>query len=489
MSIFKKLAGDTLIYGLGTIVPKILNFSILTYYYTRLFGAANFGILQELYAYAVFLMILLTFGLETGYFRFTPKEKNKNEIYSNGLTFIIASSFIFLVLVLFNLNSLKQLLKYQENANFLIWISIIIIIDALSALPFAYLRYHNKALKFSILKLINVIFNITLVICFYKLFDKNISPDSKFSLLMGDDNLGFILLSNMACSLLMLLLLFKEFFKLRLKLVNFKVLKPLLIYSLPLVISGLAGMTNEALDKVLMKHTLSGYDLGIYSANYKIAVLLSLFIQMYRYAVEPFFFKYFGSGDDKKIYARIMNIFIGISLTIMLMLILFLDYFKFLIDSDYHEALSIIPIVLFAYLCYGIFFNLSIWYKLTNKTIFGAIITGIGAVITIYFNLSLVPKYGYVMAAWGHFTSMFVMVLISYLLSLKYYQIKYNFMRIGEYLAIFAIILIFHYKFYINEIWFHGVELIILSLFGLYLLHRENFLKPIIAYVTNKSRK
>jgi O-antigen/teichoic acid export membrane protein len=446
----RQLAGQTVIYGMGTIIPRLLNYLLLTPFYTRIFQQGEYGIVTELYAYVAFLFVLLTYGMETAFFRFYEKQENKNQVYSTSLASLFITSSLFIILVLAFAGPIATFVQYQDHVEYIIYFAIIIGIDAFLAIPFARLRQKNKALKFAIIKIINVLTNIGFNFFFFLVCPRIYANNPDSLLLSAYDpsiGVGYAFISNLLASIITLILLVPEIWSATAR-VSLKLLKQMLSYAFPLLIVGIAGMVNEVSDKLLFKFLLTVpatiedskeyvlSQLGIYGANYKLAVLMTLFIQMFRYAAEPFFFSHARETDSRKLYADVMKYFIIFCLVIFLAVTLYLDIFKFFIGADFREGLHIVPIVLIANLLLGVFFNLSIWYKLNDLTRFGAYIALVGATITIILNVLLVPVMGYTGAAWAHFFCYLVMVLISYFLGRKYYPVPYDMRRIFIYFTL-----------------------------------------------------
>ena len=484
MKIYKKLAGQTIIYGMGTVVPRLLNYAILTFYYTRLFTVEQFGVITELYAYVTFLMVILTFGTETGFFKFATDE-NKDTVFSTIATFLFTTSALFIVFIFSFQSEIAVAMEYSGNKEFIGLLSAIVAIDAFSSIGFAKLRLEENGIKFSALKIINVIVTIFFVLFFYEWMPKIISrnPYSFFVNLRSD--VTYVLLSNLFASFIVLLLLIPEYIRINF---NFRgrLLGEILKYSLPLLVSGLAGIVNETLDRILLRHLIHNsndaiYALGIYGANYKIAVLLLIFIQMFRFAIEPFYFNYYKNKDYKEVYAQIMRLFISVMVILCMIIMFYLDYIKYFIDAKFHEGLRIVPIILVSYIFYGIFFNLSIWYKLTKRTIYAMILTSVGAFITIIINILFVPKYSYLASAYGHLISYSIMMIMSYFMGKKYLKINYQLGRIMEYvlvaIAIFALLNFIRHSL-IKDI-ICGITIIAYSL---YIAKREKLLKKVILF-------
>ncbi len=443
MNPIKQLFGQTAVYGMGVVLPRLLNYLLLTPFYTRIFERAEYGVITELYAYVVFLLVIMTYGMETGYFRYASNSKDKSKIYSTVLASLFVTSLVFIVLSNIFSKLIADLIGYGSNTEYVKWLAIIVGLDAFTAIPFARLRLMNKPVKYGLIRIVEVSVNISLNLFF--LFYCRSHEDSSFVKLVYNEEIGvgYVLISNIAASFIKLILLSVEIFAAFKSKIDLRVLKVILKYSYPLLIAGLAGTVNEALDRILLKHLIPlesspMEQLGIYGANYKLAVLMTLFVQMFRYAAEPFFFSKSGEKNAKKLYADVLNIFVAAGLFIFIIVNVYIEYFVLFIGADFREGISIVPVILMANLIMGIFFNLSIWYKLTNKTLIGARLVIIGALITIIINTLFIPRYGYIASAWAHLVCYSVMTALSYIWSRKYYKIDYKIGRLGVYF-IFAI--------------------------------------------------
>ncbi|MCK4662683.1 MAG: polysaccharide biosynthesis C-terminal domain-containing protein [Bacteroidales bacterium] len=443
MNNIKKLAGQTVVYGLGTIIPRVLNYLILTPFYTRIFLKGEYGVITELYAYVAFLMVLLTYGMETGFFRFSEQEKNPDKVYSTSLISLFITSLLFIILIINFAQPIADLIQYSSNKEYIIWFGIIISCDAFSTIPFARLRQQNKALKFSLIKIFNVSVNIGFNVFFFIIcpyLEKHYSFSFIDRIYSKEIGVGYAFISNLIASILTLFLLFKDVIKVKLYF-DFSLLKNILKYSYPLLIVGLAGMINEVADKVFLKYLLpeninAMEQVGIYGANYKLAILMTIFIQMFRFAAEPFFFKQVKEKNPKETYADVMKYFIIFGLFIFLGVMLYMDIVKYFIDDKFHEGLKIVPIVLIANLFLGIFYNLSVWYKINNLTHFGAMIAIFGAIVTIILNIILIPKIGYLGSAYATFVCYLTMMFFSYFLGQHFYKIKYDIKTIVIYFIV-----------------------------------------------------
>jgi O-antigen/teichoic acid export membrane protein len=361
----KQLFGQTAVYGLGTVVPRLLNYLLLTPFFTRVFGLGEYGIVTELYAYVVFLMIILTYGMETGFFRYAQLNKDAKEVFSTSLISLFVTSGLFILFTILFSENIAVLLDYGETPEYIVWIGLIVSIDAFTAIPFAKLRWENKALLFASIRIASVIVNISLNFSLLY-FIPNILADGMLpqwikSIYNPDIGVGYVFISNLISSLFSLLLLSGTIIKMKIRF-NMGLWRKMLTYSWPLLFAGLAGTINEALDRVLLKHLLPDpgnalEQLGIYGANYKIAVLMTLFIQMFRYASEPFYFSQSSGKRSRELFAGVMKYFIIAALFIFLGVNLYLEAFKHFIGRDFHEGLHIVPVILMANLLLGVFFN------------------------------------------------------------------------------------------------------------------------------------
>ena len=441
----KKLAGQTVVYGLGTILPRFLNYFLVPIL-TRAFLPAEYGINGELYSIISFLNVIFTYGMETTFFNFNSKLENKADVYNTALLSLLSTSLVF-SLILITLSSTIAAELSTPNATyssqFIIWCVLIIASDAVMSIPFAKLRSENKALKFSFLKLFNVAVNFGLTvffISFCKVAYDNQDGSFLAEIYNPEIGIGYCFLANLIANLLTLVLLSKQILSVRFNL-NTELLKEMLKYTWPLIILGLAGMINEVLDRIILKQLMPNkaeaqVAQGVYSACYKIAILITIFIQAFRFAAEPFFFGKAKEKDSKGTYAFVMKYFVIFCLFLFLATLLNLDWIKYIIDKPYWGGLKVVPILLLANVCLGVVYNLSIWYKLSGQTKYGAYISITGAVITIVINVIFVPEYSYVACAWATLAAYGSMMVLSYLWGQKNFPIKYNVKAMTVYTAI-----------------------------------------------------
>ncbi len=446
MGDIKKLAGQTAIYGIPTIVGRFLNY-LLVPIYTYSLAADRYGVVSELYAYVSFLMIVLTYGMETAFFRFWQTHDDRRKVFNTAMLSLFTTTALFLSLTLLNLGSLSSLMGYADNPNYIKLFLIIISLDAIRAIPYAKLRAENRAGRFALIKSVDIFSNIAFNLLF-------------FFVLKPEDLVECIFLSNMFASAISMLMLAPEYLQLRTRF-DLRLLKQMLLYGLPVMLGGLAGMVNETFDRIALKHLLpcpqDGSDfnkyvmgeIGIYGACYKLSIVMSLFIQAFKFAAEPFFFSKMKQEDAKQTYAKVMSVFTAFLLLILLGVMAYMDLFQYFVGEEYRVGLNIVPILLLANLCLGLYYNLSIWYKVSDKTIYGALISAIGAAVTLLGNFILVPLYGYMGAAITTLICYAAIMVICWGFGQKFYPIKYPLKRMGLYffaaMVILAVILNIHF--------------------------------------------
>jgi O-antigen/teichoic acid export membrane protein len=440
---YRKLGGQTLIYGLGSIIPRFLNYAILTPYYTYKFQVQEYGVITELYAYVAVLLVILTYGMETGFFKFASDKQKASQVFTTTAISLFTTSVLFVVFVFVFINKISALMGYYERPEYIKWMAIIIAADAFTAIFYAKIRMEEKVKKFAVFKIVGVLLNILFIMVFLEIipFISRFS-DSKWISVIYNKNIGvgYVLIANLISSIFICLLLLIDLKKIVLSF-NFRVYKDILKYSFPLLLAGMAGILNETIDRILLRHFLISdydklYEIGIYGANYKIAVLMTIFIQMFRFAADPFFFSQYKKKGSNKIFANILKYFVIFSMIIFLFIVLYIDIIKYFISPRFHEGLDIVPVVLFANILLGILFNINFWYKLSGKTKYAVLIIGSGAVINILINVIFIPHYSYRACAFSHLISNFAMVVFSYLLGKKYYKIDYDIKKIIFYVLL-----------------------------------------------------
>jgi O-antigen/teichoic acid export membrane protein len=441
----KKLLGQTAVYGLPSIIGRMLNFLLVPLYIQKFNHPSDYGVVSQLYAWVAFLVVFLSFGMETAFFRFFQNKDEKQAVFANSfLTVLGVNSFFFLLVVFFNQN-IADTLNVSNNPEFILFLGAIVCIDATSALPLAKLRAEERAKKFALIQTVSIVVNISLnliLMCF--VFDKDHPAQG----------VTFILLANLFSSLVKPAFLYKDFIATKFKF-NPVLAKEMFVYALPIMIGGLAGIVNETIDRILLVNilydgkseaslTAANASVGVYSACYKLSMIVTILIQAYRYAAEPFFFAQLKNEEKNKIYSKVMNYFVAAICLVFLLVSLNLDSIKvfFIPNKNYWVGLKVVPILLLANVFLGVYFNQSIWYKLSNQTRFGAYIAIVGALFTIAINLAFIPTYGYMASAWATLIVYGFQMIASYYLGQKFYPIRYNLRKFFLYLGL-AIALFF----------------------------------------------
>jgi O-antigen/teichoic acid export membrane protein len=445
MSLIRKLAGETAIYGVSNVMNRLLNYIIVTPYLTRVFDQNQdaYGIHGLMYAFAAFLMVLLTYGMETAFFRFASASENREKSFSTATLSLLATTIGFVALIVLFAGDIASQLTTRNDAIFVVFFAFIIGFDVLVAIPFARLRLDNRPIRFAVLKAINILVNGLLILFFLEgcpwLIQKGVAWAE--TIYDADYKLHYVFIANLAASFVTLLLLLPAYFKIRL--VFDRILwQKMFRYAAPLLIVGIAGMINQLADRYLLKELLPGtleenlQQLGIYNACVKIAVLMSLFTQAFKFAAEPFFFRHANRDDAREVYAQVAQAFAIVGSLAFLVVMLYLDLFQILIAASYREGLTIVPILLLAYLFLGLYYNFSVWYKLTDKTHIGAYIATAGAVVTLTLNIILIPKIGYMGSAWAAFACFGFMTILSAIVGKKYYPVPY---KIGNMMSVIVL--------------------------------------------------
>ena len=472
----KTLAKETAIYGVSSILGRFLNWLLTPFWTYVLMNTAQMGVVGNLYSWTALTVVILTYGMETGLFRFANKsDEDPLKVYTTTLISIAFTTFLFILLAILFLNPITTIFGSEAiKPHYVLLLIIILGLDTLSAIPFAFLRYQKRPIRFATIQVLNVLITIAFNLFFFLacpwLAVKFPGAFFWFDIGKGVD---YVLISNLMASFIRLLLLSPQ---LRVKYTfDGVLLKKMLVYSLPLLVLGVAGIMNQNLDKMLYPHLSTEVDkmgqLGIYTASFKVAVIMVMFTQAFRYAFEPFIFaKNKESGDNKLAYSQATKYFIIFGLFIFLAVMGYLDIVKYLLEVNYQEGLAIVPIVMAAELFFGIYFNLSLWYKLTDQTRWGAYLSLIGLVVTVLGNILFVPEYGYMACAWTAFFANLVMMVVSYFLGQKNYPIQYDLKSAGFYVVI-AAFLFAGIMFTHGNIGHAGLRLLVNTvLIGIYLL-------------------
>lgn len=448
MSDIKRLASQTAVYGIPTIVGRFLNYFLVPLY-TYNIATQDYGVVSELYAYVAFLMIILTYGMETAFFRFS-QDYDKSKVYNTALFSLMVSTTLFLLITFLSLSPICSAMQYSNHKTYIALFLIILALDALRAIPYALLRRENMAKRFAFIKTVdifsNILFNLFFIALCPILYDKGFYIITSW--FNPNDLVLYIFISNCLASFISFILLIPQFSQFRFN-IDFKVLKRMLVYGFPVMIGGLAGMVNETFDRIALKHLVSIPDyitdtakiaeykmsqIGIYGACYKLSIVISLFIQAFKFAAEPFFFSKMKQQDAKKSYSEVMTAFVIFICFIFLVVMGYIDLFQYFMGKDYRIGIMVVPILLMANIFLGIYYNLSIWYKVSDKTKYGAYIALIGAAITLIGNYFLVPILGYKGAAWTTLICYFVISLLCYLIGQKFYPVAYKVKRIAFYI-------------------------------------------------------
>ena len=454
MSSIKKLAGQTMWYGVSSIAARFL-FYLLTPYLTLKLSVDGYGDMSILYAAIPFLNVIFTYGIETAFFRFATKDEYKKDIYSTATISVLCSTFLLTALLIFSRSATAHLLRLDNHPEFITYSALIIAFDTLSTLPLAKLRLDQRPRKYAMIMISKIVLQIFVIYFLMSVCPKlaRENPSGFIGTFYKPSyGVGYIIIANLCASLFAFLLLHKEFFAFEFKF-NKKVWVTIMIYSMPLLIAGFGGMINETFDRIMLSWlapvksiTAAKDQVAIYSACYKLSILITLFIQAFRMGAEPFFFKQAEGQNPQKVYARVMKFFVITITTMFLVVSLYIDIWKYFLSTDpaklkiYWTGLKVVPILLLANMFLGIYYNLSIWYKLTHKTIAGAYITLIGAAVTLVINYFFIPHFGYMACAWATFSCYGSMMVISFLWGQKDYRIPYAWKKLCAYIVIVVVL-------------------------------------------------
>jgi len=460
MSEMKTLAKETAIYGISSILGKFLNWMLVPLYTYVLKQAADYGIVTNLYAWTALLLVILTYGMETGFFRFANNEEyDAKKVYSTTLLCLFATSTIFGICCVVFQHPLATLLGYPDHSEFISMLGVVVALDAFSCIPFAYLRYKKRPIRFAILKLLfvglNIVFNLFFLIVCPKIQDWNIIS----CWYNADYGVGYVFISNILATGIQTLFLLPAILDARGGGFSGSLLKQMLKYSLPLLVLGVAGIMNQTLDRIIFPFLYTGADaqdqLGIYGACFKVAMVMMMFTQAFRYAYEPFVFAKHKDRKSVEAYADAMKYYLIFSYLILIGMTVYLDLLKYIIAPTYWAGLRIVPIVLWTYIFQGIYFNLSFWYKLTDKTQYGAYFSVIGLAITALLQVIFVPRFSYFASAGANTVCYLVIMLLSYFIGKKHLAIPYDLKSIGGYTLLTVGVLAVFYgcKAFIPQVW------------------------------------
>lgn len=468
--LYKKLISETVIYGIGAIMPRVINFLLNPFYIEEFDGADQFAQFINLYAIISFVNIILTFGFETAFFRFSSEKENTEKTFHTSFWFLAFMATLFLVGVLLFNQPIANALDFAQNPEFIRWFAWIAFFDTLLVIPFAWLRFRNMPVKYSAVRIVQSVFQTVLIISLFLWIPKDVSFGFGLT-----EKVSYPIFSNVIGSLLGFLLLLPIILKVRLKF-DPQLFKRMLSYAWPVMIAGLAFVINENFDKMVQRFMISEYDAGAYGGCYKLAVLMTLFVTAYRMGVEPFFFKQMENENAKATYARVTEYFTIAGSLAAFALIANIGWLKdlFIRDKTYWVALDIIPIVVIANLFFGIYYNLSTWYKVTDRTRFGTYISWGGAVITLVLNLILLPVYGFMVSAWATLAAYVFMFLLSWYLGQKYYPIPYKWKKIMFYLTMVIVFTVVSYLIFDADFWIGNLLLLIFAIM-VYFIEKRSF--------------
>ena len=456
MASMKSLAKDTAIYGLSSIVGRFLNY-LLVPLYTHVLAVQSGGygiIVTNLYAYVALILVILTFGMETTFFRFSNKDdENPHTVFSTSFVMVSTLSVLFFAFVFIFIEGIADFMGYVGSENYILMMTCVVCLDAIQAIPFSYLRYKKNAIKFASLKLLFIIMNISLNLLYF--------------VVLGKTDVFYVFSLNLVCTGIITFFFIPEFihehFASRryaidhdeqLKIVDFALLRRMFSYSWPILVLGIAGILNQTIDKMIFPFVYSqshpvevdemgeiiaspaAVQLGIYGACAKIAMIMAMITQAFRYAYEPIVFAKSKDADKKEYYATAMKYFLIFTLFAFLCVVGYMPILKHIIGAEYREGLSVVPIVMVAEIMMGVYFNLSFWYKLIDKTIWGAWFSMAGCLMLIAVNVIFIPKYGYMACAWGGVAGYGTAMLLSYFVGQKKYPIEYDIKGISSYVVL-----------------------------------------------------
>lgn len=446
MANLKSLVKDTAIYGISSIAGRFINY-LLVPIQTAAWAASGgqYGVVTNVYAYTALLLVILTYGMETTFFRFANKaEEDPQTVYSTTLLAVGCTSLLFSIGVLLFIDPISSVMGYADHPEWVAVMFVCVAIDAFKCVPFAFLRYKKRPVKFATIQVANVLLNVVLNIVYLYLLPKlRVNPfglyDDQFTL-----EVGMVFYINLVCTLLVTLMFWNELVGIRYRF-DARLLRRMLRYSWPLLILGIAGILNQTFDKIVFPFLYHGADakteLSIYGATVKIAMIMAMITQAFRYAYEPFVFGKSKDKDNRETYAKAMKYFIVFTLLAFLMVVGYMDVLRYIIrNHDYWAGLRVVPIVMAAEIMMGVYFNLSFWYKLTDRTIWGAYFSGIGCVVLIAVNVIFVPQYSYMACAWGGVAGYGIAMLLSYVVGQKYYPINYPLKEIMAYIVLAMIL-------------------------------------------------
>ena len=482
MANLKSLAKDTAIYGMSSILGRFLNYLLVPLYTSNISAASGgYGIITNLYAYTALLLVILTYGMETTFFRYANKtNEDPQKVYSSTLIMVGFTSLLFIVLVSIFLQPISGVMGYSDHSSYVWVMAATVSIDAFQCIPFAYLRYKNRPIKFAALKLLFIAFNIALNLLYFVVLPDLYKsyPDIIQHIYNPETGVGYAFYINLVCTASITFFFYKE-------LTGFKytfdkeLAKRMLSYSWPILILGIAGILNQTADFILFPYLYKGgqahQQLGIYGAASKIAMIMAMITQAFRYAYEPFVFGKGNDKDNRETYAVAMKYFIIFTLLAFLVVMGYINILRHIIGRDYWEGLKVVPIVMAGTIMMGVYFNLSFWYKLIDKTIWGAYFSGIGCFVLILINVIFVPQYGYMACAWAGLIGYATAMTLSYFVGQKKYPINYPLKSIGIYvlMTVFFFIAITYSNQHLPKIYALAVNTLIIFAFIAHIIYHD----------------
>ena len=450
MGNLKSLFKETAIYGMSSIVGRFLNYLLVPLYTAKIAAASGgYGVITNVYAWTALLLVILTYGMETTFFRYSNKEGvDAQRVYKTVLTSVGTTSLLFIAVVLVFITPISNAMGYGDHPSYVWVMAITVALDAFQCIPFAYLRLKRKAWKFAALKLLFIVLNISLNIVFFVVLPYFYAEGADWTSKIYDPTIGagYAFYINLACTASITFFFYKELRAAR-GVFDASLLRKMLGYGWPILVLGIAGILNQTADKIIFPYIYAGdgdahAELGIYGAASKIAMIMAMITQAFRYAYEPFVFGKAKDRDAKATYAVAMKYFIIFTLLAFLLVVGYMDILRYIIGKDYWPGLRVVPIVMAAEIMMGVYFNLSFWYKLIDKTIWGAVFSGIGCIVLIAVNVVFVPRYGYIACAWGGFSGYATAMILSYFVGQKYNPIDYPLKDIAVYVALAAVLFI-----------------------------------------------
>ena len=465
----KKLLNETIIYGIGAILPRVITF-LLNPLYIHYIDREAFSVFTSLYSWIALINVVLTFGFETSFFRFSTEKENEKKAFDTSFWFIFGLASVFLISILAFSAPLSLILDYAKNPEYLRWFAFIAFFDAICVIPFAWLRFHNMPIKYSVIRIASILVQTVSVVTLFIFVPKSTSEN-----LGLDGQVSYPFISNLLGSLATFLLLLPIILKIRFRFSK-ELFSRMIKYSWPIMIAGLAFQVNENYDKITQYYNISKADAGAYGGCYKLAVLMTLFVTAYRMGIEPYFFKQMNNANAKENYAKITEYFSFFASIVAMGIIANVSWLKkfFITDSSYWSAIDIVPVIVIANLCFGIYYNLSTWYKVTDRTKFGTFISWFGACLTIILHFLFLKEYGFMVSAWVTFIAYFSMMILSYFLGQKYYPIPYRVKKISFFLVLLMIFSFISVEFFKYNFWLSNSLFVIYS--GILLYSEKEFI-------------